>query len=157
MSLESLLTLLISLLAAVISTVSLHRSRKIAAKQLELQAAQAKLAEFQHKVMTAEQSEMRRADLRVEVQGAGTHRYFIFSNLGPAAARNVSFAFFGGRRAPVVAQQFDQVFPIAELRAAESHRLAAAITLDMPSVLEGEFSWTNIDGVNETCRCKIVL
>lgn len=153
-----LLTLLVSLIAVSISVVSLHRTRKTAARQLELQEAQSKLAEFQHKVLTSQQMAARRADLRVEVVRDRGQPQFEFSNLGPASAKDVvcKFGDTGARRTPVIGEQFDRAFPIKEFMPGSKFRLAAVFTMDTPPVLEGEFSWVNVDGNTESRVCRIV-
>lgn len=160
MSRYEVLSLLIAVMAAIISLVSLRRTRKTEIRQLELQETQARLASFQHKVLTAEQEAARQADLRVELIRSGRNSQFVFSNLGPAPVMNVNFGFLNSnpRRTPLtIPDQFAQVFPIAEFLPGASHKLAAVLTLQTPSVLEGDYTWTDLDGQSRSRRCKVVL
>lgn len=146
--------------ALLVAILAYLHSRTTAAKQIELQKSQAKLAEFQHKALTAQQQAARLANLQIQLVREGRNSRFIFSNEGPAAALNVTFTFFdtGLRKTPaLIPSQYDEVFPIAEFRPGDTYPLAAVLTLDMPSVLEGAFSWTDVDGNVQELKRRVVL
>ena len=159
MSRFELLSLLTSLLAVIIAIVSMIRSSRTAKKQLQLQEVQAAFTAFQHKVLAAEQETRRHADLRAEHVGDGGRGKFVFSNVGAGIARNVNFGLTnaGPGHSPFVASQYNQIFPIKELRPNQSVSLIAAITLNTPSVLNGVFMWEDESGTARKCESKITL
>jgi hypothetical protein len=145
--------------AILISISSLALSRSTQKKQLKLQETQAAFAEFQHKLLTAEQKKLKQADLRAELVGPRSERRFVFSNAGPGTARNVNFAFAnaGSWSSPVIASQFHEIFPVKEFRANQQHSCVAALTLSHPPVFTGLFTWEDEDGVSHEAMCKIPL
>jgi hypothetical protein len=155
MSRYEVLSLLVAIVALAISTISLHRTRRLTERQLAFQEEQASLSRLQHKVLAKEQEEKQRADLHVQLVDDGNSRNFVFSNRGPAAARNVNFGFFGHK--PVFPSQFSGLFPIATFRAGEEHSLSAVITLETPAILEGIFSWDDEAGRHHEQKCKITV
>lgn len=160
MSQYELLSVLVAIVSVIISTVALRRTRKTETRQLKLQEAQAHFAAFQHKVLTAEHEAGQRADLRIELCKSGRDTYFEFSNVGASSAKNVSFTFcrLGPRKTPLVfTEQFNQIFPIAEFMPNETHRLRAILSLDTPPVLEGEFTWQDVNGAIRNRKCTLAL
>ena len=155
MSRYEIVSLLIAVIALVISTVSLHRTRRIAERQLKLQEEQAALSRLQHKVLSREQEENQRADLHVQLVDDGHSRRFVLSNRGHAPARNVEFGFSGSK--PVFPEQFNSLFAIKNFRPGEEFSLSALITLNTPSAVEGVFTWEDEFGRQHEHKCKIIL
>ena len=159
MSRYELYSLVAAAIAILISVASFALSRNTQKKQLKLQETQAAFAEFQHKLLAAEQQRRKLIDLRVELVGSRSERRFLFSNAGPGVARNVNFAFAnpGNWSSPVITSQFQEIFPIKEFRPNQQYSCIAALTLSHPPVFTGVYTWEDEDGTPGQIRCKISL
>lgn len=140
-------TLLISLLAIVISALSLIRTRRTASQQLELEKITAELSAKQLKFLKAEESEHSKAKIEVELEGYGSDYNLIVTNVGGAVARDVSFVIEG--ESPVLDGEYKEKFPIRELRPGKSVSLCAALSMGSPSQYNVLVHWKNPDDSEE--------
>lgn len=159
MSQYELLSLLISILAAVISTVALVRGQRLAKRQLQLQEQQARLAALQHKALTEDQGNRRRADLRAAFEKRERGYKFVLRNAGAAPARNIRLAGPNGEQEPepLIPSEARSLFPVNELRPGEEVRAIAAIHLG--SVLPAPliFTWDDDSGANQQREIKVQI
>lgn len=147
MTLYEYFTLLISLLAIVISALSLIRTRRTASQQLELEKITAELSAKQLKFLKAEESEHSKAKIEVELEGYGSDYNLIVTNVGGAVARDVSFVIEG--ESPVLDGEYKEKFPIRELRPGKSVSLCAALSMGSPSQYNVLVHWKNPDDSEE--------
>jgi hypothetical protein len=124
-----ILSLLLSVVAAVISAFALFRGYRLAQRQTVLQTKQEDLAAFQHRLLLREQEQKARPDLRANFVRSNRNFRFVLLNAGSAAARDVRLTDLIGNAAPepLIKSQCDAIFPVKELRTGESVSLVAAI------------------------------
>ncbi|MDO2950417.1 hypothetical protein M8828_18870, partial [Aeromonas simiae] len=91
MSKFEILSLLISTLAAVISCVSLVRTRKLAKEQLELERVTAELSRLQIESIAEEKADKTKQKFNVNLTKLGNPYSFYISNTGQGSAYNVDF------------------------------------------------------------------
>jgi hypothetical protein len=159
MSVFELLSVLIALLAVIVSFVSLYRTHRSAEQQVALQKVQADLAALQRRLLLKEQSEKQKADVRVShIQEVQRHS-FVFENLGPATAHDVRFALFvpEGQHNPVIESELNATFPIDTLRVGERVSMLVAVNLDTRFPLTGNVSWRSAEGEIQEEPCRITL
>lgn len=157
MSRYELLSLLGAVIALLVLSAVLLWRRSSRKRRSKPGAKRAHRAEIQARVPAAEPKERQSTELRVELVGPTSERRFVFSNAGPAIARNVSFAFAdaGGWSPPVIAAQFREVFPISEFRPNQRISCLAALHLGHPAVFSGVYTWEDEDGVQHETTCRI--
>jgi predicted nucleic acid-binding protein len=151
MSHYELLSLLTSIVAAIIALCALVRGNRLARKQLDLQRKQSDLASLQHKLLVRDQISEAQADLRVSLNNRGGGSYtFRLWNAGMTSARNVRIAGAKGEPIPegLIRSQVEDTFPIAELRATESVSIVAAIVLSTAFPLKYILTWDDDSGTN---------
>ena len=147
MTLYEYFILLISVLAIVISAVSLIRTRRIASQQLELERITAELSAKQLQFLEAEETALSKAKIDVELEGYGSDYNLIVTNVGGAVARDVSFSIEG--ESPVLDGEYKEKFPIRELRSGKSVSLCAALSMGSPSQYNVLVHWKNPDDSEE--------
>jgi hypothetical protein len=154
-----ILTLLISLLAAVIATVALVRGNTVAKRQLELQEKQANFAELQHKLLVLEQSSRVCADLRGAFIKDGRGHKSVLRNVGAAAARQVRIAGHDGISEPesLIKSRVHELFPIAELRSNEVITVIAAIHLGTKLPAQFLLTWDDDSGNGRQRELKVQI
>lgn len=145
------LSLLVALLAAIISFVSLYRTHRFAARQLELQEAQAELAKFQHELLAKEQAAKRRADVRIAVVARGNGHRLIISNIGSGSARDVSFDVVlpDGTQSFLIESEVAELLPITQLLPQQEVTMLVAPTMASARHFLAKVSWLNEDGKRE--------
>src|SRR3990167_1242992 len=88
---NQILTIIVSLLAIVVSVVSLISTNAISRKQIELQIQQTEFAKFQHELLAAEKAEKSKADVRISASVNGKSNYLKIENVGFAPAYDFVF------------------------------------------------------------------
>ncbi|MDH4191301.1 MAG: hypothetical protein OEW21_14015 [Betaproteobacteria bacterium] len=153
------LSLLIALLAAVISFVSLYRTHRIAARQLELQEAQAALAKFQHDVLEKEEAAKQRADIRIAVIERGRGHRLVISNVGLGSARDVVFDVVlpNGKASFLIQSEMDDLLPITELPPGHEVSMVVAPTLGSARHFLAKIAWTSANGEHERKNLEVTL
>ncbi|MEJ1465004.1 MAG: hypothetical protein RPU15_17310 [Candidatus Sedimenticola sp. (ex Thyasira tokunagai)] len=142
-----ILSLLVSILAVAIAAISLVRTRRIAAKQLELQHVTAELSRKQLEIINSEEEAQTRALIDVELEGSGSNYKFVISNYGGAEAKDVHFHLGGeGEGNPLVGSEYAHKIPIKSLKPGKSVTLIAALTLGSPAQFNTFVRWINPDG-----------
>jgi hypothetical protein len=141
MSTFELLSLLIALLAAIISTIALIRTRTMAQQQLELQRSQLdlqrehgevtkQLAQLHLEAAKLESAQRSVADLRVSLERGYNRDDIVIENVGGAAARDVLIEFLpkAGTESPLIPDDVAEKLP-ATLRPGDRCPLLAALAM----------------------------
>ena len=143
-----LLTTFASIIALIISAVSLIRTRKTEAKQIELQQATDALAKKQLElILTAEtQSKKARMQMRIE-QYRNAHR-FVVRNIGDSPGKNVQFTVdvHGQGENPLMIADYNDKFPISSLGPGDEAGAMAAFAMGSGRAFNVRITWENIDG-----------
>jgi hypothetical protein len=139
------LSLLVSILAVVISGTALSRSRKLGEKQLELEQHQADLAQKQLQLIAKEELTAQLASINVELIGSGTNKELLIYNSGQGNALNVSIKWIG-HEPPFVIGDIENKLPIRRLKPENSLKILTAFSFDSPRYFEGIITWENPDG-----------
>lgn len=146
------LTLLTSLVAAVIAFVALYRTHRVAQQQLELQKTQAAFAKFQHEQLLSK----RRADVRVSLARDLNQYKLVFLNAGHAAALDVTFEVgVDEQHSPIMEREFKALFPIPQLRPGEDARLLIAVNLQTAFPLPITVRWREEGDVERTAEYRL--
>lgn len=137
------LTLLVAILAIIVSVVSLVRTRRIQDKQMEFQKLAATLSSKQLEIIEKENAA--RINVRLERDRGGEH--FSIVNEGKAVARDIHIALDGtSNDNPFIVNDYTEKIPIKSLHPGNSVRVLAG--LDMQSARQYTIlvRWTNPDG-----------
>jgi len=140
-----ILTLAVSLLAIIVSAVSLVRTRKIAAQQLDLEKITAELSKKQLEKIIKSDEDALKASVEVVLQSSGNNNELIICNNGRAEAKNVSIKVLGDYD-PTVKGDFDSKIPIKSLRPGKRVSLFASGEFGTPSSYDIEVTWDNPNG-----------
>jgi hypothetical protein len=145
MSKYEILTLVVSILAIIVSAVSLVRTRKIAAQQLDLERITAELSKKQLERIIASEEDALKASVEVGLNSSGNNNELLICNNGKAEAKNVSIKVLGDYD-PTVNGDFESKIPIKSLRPGKSVSLIAVSEFGTPSSFEIEVTWENPNG-----------
>jgi type II secretory pathway pseudopilin PulG len=150
----SLLSLLVSLIAAMIAATSLVRSRKLAQRQLELQAEQQKLARAQLELARAAAAKQERAEIVLSLERYENAHRFYLRNRGAATARNVDLAVASaeGKTSPVLDDDYRKLIPVREMPPGHEVAVWASLTMGTGVAFDCAWSWDNADGSREERR-----
>jgi len=140
-----ILTLLVSAVAVIISTVSLVRTRKIAAQQLDLEKITADLSKKQLEKIIESEEEAEKASIELELLSLGVKNELQIINSGMAEAKNVSIKVLGDYD-PTVENDFKRKIPIKSLLSGKSVSLIAVRGFRTPPNFDVEVTWENLDG-----------
>lgn len=102
MTMYELLTLLASIVAVVISAVSLVRTRKLAAEQLELARVTAELSRLQIKEISEQDALKTKPQLNVAITKIGNSSNFIISNTGQGSAFDLNMELIDCQDSPLL-------------------------------------------------------
>ncbi|UXD87658.1 hypothetical protein [Thalassolituus hydrocarboniclasticus] len=147
MSEYEILSLLISILAVVVSAVSLVRTRKIAKEQLELEKVTAELSRLQIDSLNEEKSNKDKPSFNVTLTKLGKSYNFYISNTGQGSAYNVNFELVDCEDSPLCNDVEDK-FPLPEMKPNSRVKLIAAIHMGSPLKYQVRLSWQNKEGEN---------
>lgn len=145
MTLYELLTLLASIVAIVISAVSLVRTRKLAAEQFELEKITAELSRLQIKGIEEQESQKTQPHLNVAITRLGNSTHFIISNTGKGIAYKVNLELVDCEDNPLTGQ-VDHVLPYAEMRPASRIKLLAGMHMGSPLKYQVRLIWQDSSG-----------
>lgn len=122
----------ISIIAVIISTVALIRSRKVAQEQLRLEKITAELSKKQLELLQAEEDSKAKPKLNVTIQQLGQSHCFYITNRGNITIYNVNFELMDlhSRNNPLMDAQ--EKLPHKELRAENALKLRATFCLGSP-------------------------
>jgi uncharacterized membrane-anchored protein YhcB (DUF1043 family) len=141
-------SLLIAIVAVVISVVSLVRARKVQAKQLEFEAVTAALAKKQLELLEKEEQTQEQARVTAELVKVGRTDYrFVITNLGVAVASDVNFEIDPkSLDNPLVANECARKLPYPSLQPGQSFTLIAALSMGSTMSYNTQLKWKNPDG-----------
>jgi hypothetical protein len=159
MTTYQILTLLLAALAAVISTISLVRSRQTQTKQLEFQAVTAALAKKQLELLERQDglekqngsentSLEEKARVTAELVKVGKADYrFVVLNQGRAIATDVTFEIDpASTDNPLVGNECQRKLPFPSLQPGQSFTLIAALHISSAMSYDTHLKWKNPDG-----------
>ena len=153
------LSLLIALLAVVVAFISLNRSGKISAKQLELQEAQTEFTKFQHEILAKEQSKKEKADIRITPVKDGINHRLLISNVGDAIAHDIVFEaiFDDGEDSFLIESEMDSLLPITHLLPNQEVPMLIAPHMGSARSCLAKITWLNEEREIEKQNIQIKL
>ena len=136
----------ISLIALIVSVVTLIRSRSYNQQQLDLQRVVSNLAQKQLDLLNAEESErtdVGHTNLHIEIVPHGNAHKFVVSNIGEYAARDIEFELEPqGRGAnPLIRRDYDEKFPIPILQPGNSVGVLAGFHMGSATAFMVKLKW----------------
>ena len=155
MTLHEILSISVSLLAAVIATVALVRSGSISKRQLELEERHAELAEKQLVKIKENEEARSQAYVDVELERIGSDGIFAVSNIGTVSAFDVRCRI--DPHEPIFERDLEEKFPVRELRAGKTIELRAAFSMASPIRYVANVWWSNPDGSNKQDEFELHL
>ncbi|WP_417516127.1 hypothetical protein [Marinobacter sp.] len=151
MSLFEIISVLISVLAVVVSLTALSRSRKNHAQLLELEQVHAELSRKQLADFEKREQQVLKANLTISLEKEGQMSKFVIKNAGPAIATNIYFGLEQDNDCnPLVSGDFEAKIPFPALAPQEQYYLLADIPLDVRQLTFSiSLRWNNEDGTQE--------
>jgi hypothetical protein len=143
------LTLSISILSVIIAAVSLIRTRKLAAEQLELERVTAELSAKQIEQIERDDQQRQRPDFHVDLTKLGNDHYFLVANRGDGSAFELNFELVDCSNSPLYADSV-RMFPYAELKSQARVKVPAAVHLGSPSSYNVRLTWKERDGTEKS-------
>ena len=140
-----LLTLLASIIAVVISAVSLVRTRKLAAEQLELERITADLSRLQIKSIEEQENLKTKPQLNVAITKIGSSSHFIISNTGKGSAYEVNLELVDCQNNPLTSE-VNHIFPYAEMKPNSRIKLLASMQMSSPLKYQVKLIWHESSG-----------
>jgi hypothetical protein len=159
---QQIITAAISLLAIVVSVVSLRRTSRVQDQQLRLQRKQEELTDLQlealRKQAATPQASGEKADVRIDLEPVGSDHRFMITNWGRVPARDVRFALDiePGKPSPLI-NDYAEKIPIAELAPGGRVPIYAALSMGMPWGFPATWSWRNPDGSTEERKSLLAI
>lgn len=141
------ITLLISILALVVSMYTFAQQRKLQREANELQRANSELAKRQLGLLKEDQRKGQQAELTLLLGGNQGAHILTVRNTGRAIASNVSIESVSDF-SPLVPQQIESRFPLDILAPGDEVRLAAAIYAESPDNFKLRLRWNDPDGTS---------
>ncbi len=141
MSKFEVLSLIISILAVGISTVSLVRTRKLAKEQLELEKITAELSRLQIESIAEEKINKTKPKFNVSLTKMGKSYNFYISNTGQGSAYNLNFELVDCEDSPLVTSELLDMFPYQEMKPGSRIKLLASLNYNSPSKYQSKLSW----------------
>jgi len=139
------LSLLVSVLAVAISTVSLVRTRKLAKEQLELERVTAELSKLQIQSLEEDRVSKTKPKFNVTLSKLGQSSFFYISNTGEGSAFDVNFELVDCDDSPLIGD-FPEKFPHPEMKANSRVKLMAAMHMGSPLKYQVKLSWKDEAG-----------
>lgn len=141
------LSLLVSLIAIVISTASLVRTRKIAKEQVELERITAELSRLQIQNIEEDRAERNKPKFNVTLTKVGKSSFFYITNTGEGAAYDVDFELIDCEDSPLTGD-LKEKFPHPEMKSKSRVKLIAAMHLGSPLKYHVRLSWKDGEGIH---------
>lgn len=148
MTIYETLTLLASLLALVVSTVSLVRGRKLGQVQEDLAKITSELARRQIDSLDFAQQEKAVPQLGVHITALAKSSFFIITNAGQGSAFNVDLELIDCSDKPLVTAH--DLLPYPELKPRSTVKLLASFHLSSPRRYQAKLRWTTESGGSES-------
>jgi len=143
MTVFELLSLMVSLVAAAIALLALHRNKRTTDRQLELESVQAALAEKQLRLIQAQETVSRTAQIDVELVGHGVDKNFYICNEGQGVAFDVNVEF--DHSPPLHGREPGNKLPIDRLKSGRQVELRASFSMGKPTKYRALATWVNED------------
>ena len=140
-----LLTLSASVIAIIISAVSLIRTRKLAAEQLELERITAKLSKLQIKSIEEQEHLKTKPQLNVAITKLGNSSHFIVANTGKGSAYKVNFELIDCQDNPLT-NEIQHILPYPEMKQNSRFKLLAAFHMSSPLKYQVKLTWQDSSG-----------
>ncbi|QYM67282.1 hypothetical protein K1X80_19990 [Pseudomonas sp. So3.2b] len=141
------LTLLVSLLAIVISTVSLVRARRLGEEQLKLEKITAELSAYQIKEIEERALLKDRPAIKVRLSKLGNRSEFVVANAGQGSAYDINFELVDCSDSPLY--DAESKLPYPELRPSSTFKLGAAFHMGSPVQYQVKVTWRDSRGLQE--------
>lgn len=149
MTLYELLTLLTSIIAIVISAVSLVRTRKLAAEQLELERITADLSKLQIKSIEEQENLKTKPQLNVTITKLGNSNHFIVANTGKGSAYKVNLELIDCQDNPLTSE-IRHILPYPEMKQNSRFKLLAAFHMSSPLTYQVKLTWQESSGEEQS-------
>ncbi|MEZ8594043.1 hypothetical protein BCU22_010035 [Vibrio cyclitrophicus] len=144
MSQYEFLTLVTSLLAIVVSLISLVRTRKIAQEQLELERVTAELSKVQLRNLEEENKAKNLPKFNVTIQRLGKNSFFYITNTGQGTAYNLNLELVNCPENPLY--DIEHKLPHPEMKPNSRVKLNAAFHMQSPLKYEAKLTWEDAEG-----------
>jgi hypothetical protein len=148
----NIITILVAVLATVISLVSLQRTRVFNERQLKFLAENEKLIQLQRKLIEREELEKTASDISVFVYNAARGQRLCIVNSGKVIVENVSLEYIeqDGYENPFIESELSEKLPIKRMHPNEEHTVILALHDQTPMSFEIKMVWkTNDDCLHE--------
>lgn len=145
MTLYELLTLLASVIAIVISAVSLVRTRKLAAEQLELERITAELSKLQIKNIEEQEHLKTKPQLNVAITKLGNSSHFVVANTGKGSAYKVNLELVDCQENPLTSEIL-HILPYPEMKQNSRFKLLATFHMSSPLKYQVKLTWQDSSG-----------
>ncbi len=147
MSKYEIISTLVSVLAIIVSTISLVRTRKLAKEQLELERVTAELSRLQIEGIEQEKAEKTKPNFNVTLSKLGKSYYFYITNTGQGTAYNVNFELVDCEDSPLTSDVSEK-FPHPEMKLNSRVKLIAAIHMQSPLKYQAKVTWQDAERKN---------
>ena len=158
MTAYEILTSLTAIVAVIISILSLNRTRRIQAKQLEFEAITTALANKQLEILTKEEQLAERAHVTVDLVRVGASDYrFVIMNQGAVVALDVTFEIDSvSPYNPLLRSETERKLPYPSLQPGQSFTLIASFNMQSPLSYDVHLKWQNPNGSLKTKKIHLV-
>jgi hypothetical protein len=143
-----IISTLVSLLAIVVSSVSLIRTRKLAKEQLDLERVTAELSRLQIEGIEQEKVEKNKPKFNVTLSKLGKSYYFYITNTGQGTAYHVDFELVDCHDSPLTSDVSEK-FPHPEMKPSSRVKLFAAIHMQSPLKYQAKVTWKNSENEDQ--------
>jgi len=151
MSKYEITSLIISIIALIISTVSIVRARKIQASFLELEKVHAELSRKQLEELNCAENLRNKANLNVTIYNGS----LLIKNIGIAKASNIE-VYFDDIEFDCILLSEKNKLPYPVLNASEEFKLVASYhTKNAPQLVPIKLKWKNMDDSPGEYNCVI--
>lgn len=140
-----LLTLSVSVVAIIISAVTLVRTRKLASEQLALERITAELSGLQIKGLEENEKLKTKPQLNVALTKLGSSNHFIVSNTGRGSAFNVNFELIDCLHSPLNSD-VNHILPYPEMKPSSRFKLLASMYIGSPLKYQVKLTWQEASG-----------
>ena len=144
------LTLVTAIVALIVSTISLIRSRKLAEdqlklveEQLKLEQVTAELSRLQIKIIAEQDSLKTKPLLNVAITKTGTSSYFVIANRGQGSALDLDMELVDCLENPLM-NEVNQKLPFPKLRPNVPIKLRAAFHMSSALKYQVKLTWREI-------------
>lgn len=151
-----ILSLLISLVAAAISTIALVRARKTNRAFLEFEKIHAELSQQQIDALVRKQEEANRANVDVRlVRSSSSDCRLWITNSGPGTASNITVVPSGNcEYDPLIKNDYERKIPYPLLNPGGSFEIVALVPVSVTvATFPFDLRWTDQDGTERERTC----